>query len=31
MVVQSGLGVADILAEAKHHAEFFGLNSIKAG
>src|SRR5450432_3355329 len=31
MVVQSGLGVADILAEAKHDAEFFGLHAIKSG
>src|SRR6202521_4354112 len=31
MIVQSGLCVANILAEAEHNAEFFGLDAIKAG
>ena len=31
MIVQAGLGVAHILAEAQHDAEFFGLHPIEAG
>ncbi|OIQ79735.1 hypothetical protein GALL_385240 [mine drainage metagenome] len=31
MLVQAGLRIADIFAEAEHDAEFFGLNAVKAG
>ena len=31
MIIQAGLRIADIFAEAKHDAEFFGLHAEEAG
>ena len=31
MIVQTGLNRAHVLAEAQHHAEFFGLHAEEAG